>query len=139
MSKNIVVLGKDCVRSSVYEKLDYLMCCFFFSQTRQSTLYRGKIQSLTDVLVKYSDDSLTIGIAIENAVRSTLSSTFDTVTVSTSTVVDRSTGDVSVSLNTSVADADTATAVNLGYALTVNGSTLLKIINATYDSILYGE
>lgn len=139
MSTGVATLGKEGVINDVDRKIDYLMCCFFFSKFSQSTLYRGRVTSLGKLLQMYGDNDLNIREEIETSLKAFLVKFFTTVNV---TVTIEDNGDnpgIKLLLEAIVSDETSITPVStsVGYSLLTKDSKLKSIIRQMDGATVY--
>lgn len=132
MSANIITLGREGVIQDPAKKIDWLMCCFFFSKHSQSTLMFGKITSLTKILQLYTDDPSGVKQALQTKLTTYLERAFTRVQVdvSTQTLEEEGKGGIAISLDIIVSDDTDVNkgSISVGYALTYQSTILREIL-----------
>lgn len=137
MSVDVVTLGKEGILSDVNLKIDYLMCCYFFSKYSQTTLYRGLISSLTKEIQLYGNDDIDITRELTTSLTAYLQKYFTSVKVDIS-VEDHDPG-INLQINAIVSDGDSidSSPASVGYSLLTNDSKLRSIVNINTENVLY--
>lgn len=139
MSVRVITLGKEGLVSDVDRSIDYVMCCFFFSKFSQSTLYSGKVTSLTKIIQLYGDDPVMIRKEIEAELQKFLGRYYTTVTVEVT--IEDSGDDPSINLliNAIVSNGDSISpnSTSVGYSLATKNSILKSIVDVTNGDTIY--
>jgi len=131
MSVNVITLGKEGKLDDPDLKIDYIMNCYFFSKYSQSTLFAGKITSLTKVIQMYGDDAISIRKEVEESLQAFLNKFFTTASVEV-TVEDTGVNPgIKLQINAIVSDGASISpnSYSVGYSLMVKDSTLKSILN----------
>jgi hypothetical protein len=139
MSVDVITLGPEGKLSDINAKIDYLMCCFFFSKASQSTLFYGSISSLPKIIQEAGSDEIRVREDLQTGLQKYLGIYFTRATVDVQIDPDVYPS-ISLQLNLIVSDAasiDTG-GVSVGYSLLVNDSKLKSILNITASSYIYG-
>lgn len=131
MSVSVVTLGPQGILRDIDKAIDYQMCCFFWSKYSQSTLYRGRVTSLTKIIQMNSTDGTGLRVDIENKLSVFLRRTFASVQV---TVFEEDNGDdpgIKLQINAIVStESDiNSNSVSVGYSLYTRDSKLKSLIN----------
>lgn len=131
MSVAVVTLGPQGIIRDIDKAIDYQMCCFFWSKFSQSTLYRGRVTSLTKIIQMNSTDGTGLRVDIENKLSVFLRRTFPGVQV---VVTEEDGGDdpsIKLQINAIVSTESDVSAnpVSVGYSLLVRDSKLKELIN----------
>lgn len=137
MSVDVITLGKEGFIADVDRKVDYLMCCFFFSKHSQSTLYRGNITSLTKQIQLYGSDEIDIVKELQQTLQDFLAKFFTSVTVEIKP--DETDPGISLQIDAIVSDG-TSIDINptsVGYSLSINNSKLKSIVNIKTSETIY--
>lgn len=138
MSANIITLGREGIISDPAKKVDWLMCCFFFSKHNQSTLSNGRVISLGKIIQMTTDQPLDLKNMLSSQLTTFLERFFTRtqVTVEVEKIMEgnQETGGLGISLNIVVSDSDSidSSAISAGYSLTYE-STILREILETYS------
>lgn len=138
MSINVMTLGKEGVLRDPDLKIDYLMCCFFFSKYSQSTLFRGRVSSLMKLIQMYGNHPVSIQQELEASLQSFLAKWFTTASVSVNIDPDVDPG-ISLRINAIVSDEDSIDTDprSVGYSLMTKDSMLKSIVNITNGKTIY--
>lgn len=129
MSVNVITLGKEGKLEDPDLKIDYLMCCFFFSKAHQTTLFLGKITSLPQIIQQYGSSPNSIREAVETSLAAFLNKFFTTAAVEV-TVEDSEPG-IKLQINAIVSDeaSISPSSYSVGYSMLVKDSMLKSILN----------
>lgn len=134
MSVSLITLGREGIISDPAKKIDWLMCCFFFSKHSQTTMMLGKVISLTKIIQNNTDNPVTLKAALQEQLSRFLSVAFVRVQVDvqTSNMEDEGegSGGLSVSLDVIVSDEESGDggSISVGYALTYQSTVLKEIL-----------
>lgn len=137
MSKNLISLGKENTISDIDRKIDYLMCCFFFSKYSQSTLYRARISSLPKIIQLYGNDPVYLRKTTEDVLQSFLGRFFTSAAVEVSATEVDSGIELQISAIVSDAEAITPNSRSVGYSLLTKDSKLRSILNLSSNTSIY--
>lgn len=129
MAKNIITLGREAVIIDTHKKIDWIMCCFFFSLHSQSRLFKGNISSLPKVMQRNTDSPGNLKSDLEETLTKYLNKFFPTVFVNVD-IEDVNNNDFVIVLDVDVTDvAGSKPNVSIGYSLTYKGSRLEKLLD----------
>lgn len=139
MPTAIPTLGKEGFIEDIDNKIDYLMCCYFFSKYSQSVICRNTVISLGKDIQKHGNNEVNLREAIESSLRAYLIESFATVEVSVKIEDSGDEPGIKLLVEAIVSDADTITpnSVSVGYSLMTRDSKLKSIINALTGESLY--
>lgn len=138
MGVSVVTLGIQGVTRDVDKAIDYLMCCFFYSKYSQSTLYRGRVTSLTKIIQMNATDATGLRVEIENQLGTFLRRTFATATVVVREESDSADPGIKLQINAMVSTGDdiNASSTSVGYSLLTKDSKLKRLINLSNGTTL---
>lgn len=138
MSNNLITLGREAVINDTYKKIDWLMCCFFFSKYSQSRLMAGQVISLPKIMQENTDDPVNLKIALQAKLTDYLDKVFSRVIVDvTIEDVDDSKFVVVLDINVSDVAGGNTPNVSVGYALTYDNSILRGILDRYSGKTIY--
>lgn len=137
MSVDVITLGKEGTIADVDRKVDYLMCCYFFSKHSQTTYYMGKISSLTKIIQMYGDDAIDVTRELQLDLQEFLQKFFTSVQVEIS--ADDTEPGISLQIDAIVSDGESINTnpTSVGYSLSINNSKLKSIVNMTNEVTIY--
>jgi hypothetical protein len=137
MSVDVITLGKEGTIADVDRKVDYLMCCYFFSKHSQTTFYLGQVSSLTKIIQMYGDDAIDIQRELQLDLQEFLQKFFTSVQVEIS--VDDVEPGISLQIDAIVSDGESINTnpTSVGYSLSINNSKLKSIVNMTNEVTIY--
>lgn len=137
MTVNTISLSDESVIRDTPRKLDYHMCCFFFSRHSQSVFFRGRIFSLTKLIQEYGNDAAQISNQIQITLYSMLKLRFDTAEVRVTAT--ESGGSINVVIDASVSDNSDPLSgvVSVGFSLAITDSVLKSILSGLSDRPIY--
>lgn len=132
MSVNVITLGKEGKLEDPDKRIDYLMCSFFFSKYSQSTLYQGRISSLTKIIQEFGNNPVDIRGAVESKLQVFLAKYFTTASVECTVDEDGGSG-IKLQINPIVSDTESLSpnSYSVGYSLLIKDSQLKSITNST--------
>lgn len=130
MTTRVVTLQKEGYLSDIDKKIDYLMCCYFFSKYSQSTLYYGNVFSLMKIIQMHGNEPVSIQTNVENSLQTFLSKWFQNVQVSVSVDENIYPG-IGLIIDATVTDnvKGVMQTRSIGYSLLINDSRLKSITN----------
>lgn len=139
MSVPIASLGKEGFTHDIDRKIDYLMCCYFFSKHSQSTLYRKGIVSLSKDIQQHGNNEYNFREAVENSLKVFLTKYFTTTSVDVRIIDNGDEPGIKLQIEAIVSDGDSITpnSVSVGYSLLTRDSALKTIINLIDETTLY--
>lgn len=139
MSKNLISLGDENTINDIDRKIDYLMCCFFFSKYSQSTLYRGNVSSLPKIIQMYGDDPVYLRKTTEDVLQSFLGRFFTSVSVEV--VANQKDSGIELQISAMVSDAESTTpnSRSVGYSLLTKDSKLRSILDLNSNTTIYTD
>lgn len=136
-STDVLTLGPEGRLSDINLKIDYLMCCFFFSKASQTVLFIDKISSLPKVIQAAGSDEIRVAQDMTDALQAFLSRNFEEVSVDIR--VDQSVyPGISLQMNLMVSDTGSVRTggTSVGYSLMINDSKLKSLLNITTNKSL---
>lgn len=138
MAATIATLGQDGVCRDVGKVLDYICCCFFFTQASQGTLFRN-LTSLPHLIQQFGNDEATIRTEVKGALDSLLRRYFTTVSVDVRSLDTGDDDGISLQINAIVSDTTDLenNGVSLGYSLVTEDSQLKRIVRVNNGDVLY--
>jgi hypothetical protein len=137
MSVDVITLGKEGTIADVDRKVDYLMCCYFFSKHSQTTYYMGKVSSLTKIIQMYGDDAIDVTRELQLDLQEFLQKFFTSVQVEIK--ADDTEPGISLQIDAIVSDGESINTnpTSVGYSLSINNSKLKSIVNMTNEVTIY--
>jgi len=137
MSVDVITLGKEGLIADVDRKVDYLMCCYFFSKHSQTTFYVGQISSLTKIIQMYGDDAIDVTRELQLDLQEYLQKFFTSVQVEIK--ADDTDPGISLQIDAIVSDGESINTnpTSVGYSLSINNSKLKSIVNMTNEVTVY--
>lgn len=141
MSVAVVTLGPQGIIRDINKAIDYLMCCFFWSKFSQSTIYRGRVTSLTKIIQMKSTDATGLRLDIESKLTTFLQRWFTSVQV---TVTEEDNGiDPGIKLQidaiVSTEGDINSNSVSVGYSILTRDSKLKELINISNGTSLISQ
>ena len=139
MAKKIITLGKAGLLSSIHLKINYAMCCYFYSKYSQSTLFKGNITSLSKDLQKYGNDAVDLKNGIQNTLQLVLSRSFTTAEVDVTNLTADDDPGIKLQINAIVSEQGSIedNSVSVGYSIFTKNSTLKELIDLSNGTVLY--
>lgn len=137
MSVDVITLGKEGTIADVDRKVDYLMCCYFFSKHSQTTFYMGKVSSLTKIIQMHGDDAIDVTRELQLDLQEFLQKFFTSVQVEIK--ADDTEPGISLQIDAIVSDGESINTnpTSVGYSLSINNSKLKSIVNMTNEVTIY--
>lgn len=139
MAIKVVTLGKAGAVEDIDLKIDYLMCCYFFSKYSQTTLFKGTVQSLTKIIQRYGNDPFTIAQELKTDLYNFLSQGFSNVTIDVTLDTTDAGPGINLQIQGIVSDGDSieVDSRSIGYSLSAKDSKLKSILNTNNGKTLY--
>lgn len=139
MSVDVITLGKAGVLKDPDAKIDYLMCCYFFTKYSQTTLFPGMLTSLTKTIQMYGNDPISIRREIQSDLSNFLKKFFTTAAVEVKIEDSGDDPGINLLIDAIVSDGDSIipSSRSVGYSLMTKDSTLKSIVDVTNGKTIY--
>ena len=139
MAIKVFTLGKAGAVEDIDLKIDYLMCCYFFSKYSQTTYFLGNVHSLTKIIQQYGNDPYTIASQLKRDLYNFLSLGFTTVNVDVTLDTTTVGPGINLLINGIVSDGDSidVDSRSIGYSLSTKDSNLKSILDIVNDKTVY--
>ncbi|MNQ29612.1 hypothetical protein D3C85_429270 [compost metagenome] len=141
MATKVATLGKAGCVEDIDLKIDYMMCCYFFSKYSQTTYFKDNVHSLTKVIQQFGNDPFAIAEKLKQDLYSFLSEGFTSVTLDVTLDTTTVGPGISLLIEGIVSDGDSidVDSRSIGYALTAKDSMLKTILNTNSGNTLYSN
>lgn len=139
MVQKVATLGMEGFLEDINLKIDYLMCCYFYSKFKQSTLYRDKIVSLSKTLQMHGHDAIEAKMAMQADLQDYLSKFFTTAFAEVTNLTAEDDPGINLQINAIVSEQGTieGNSVSVGYSVFSKDSMLKQLINRSNGTTIY--
>lgn len=139
MAKKVATLGAEGFVEDINLKIDYLMCCYFYSKFKQSTLYRDKIVSLSKTLQLHGHDAIDAKNAIQADLQDYLGKHFTTAQVEVLNMTKDNDPSINLQIEAIVSEQGSVegNSVSVGYSIFSKNSMLKQLINRSNGTTMY--
>ena len=141
MAKKIISLGKAGLLSSIHLKINYAMCCYFYSKYSQSTLYLDNITSLTKDLQINGNDAVDLKNGIQKSLQLVLGRSFEAAEVEVTNLTAADDPGIKLQINAIVSEQGSIedNSVSVGYSIFTKNSTLKELIDLSNGRVMYSS
>lgn len=139
MAKKVATLGMEGFLEDINLKIDYLMCCYFYSKFKQTTLYRGRVVSLSKTLQMNGHDAVDAKNAIQADMQGFLEKFFTTTQVEVLNLTKESDSGINLQIDAIVSEQGSVegNSVSVGYSVFSKNSMLKQLINRSNGTVIY--
>jgi len=139
MAKKVATLGAEGFVEDINLKIDYLMCCYFYSKFKQSTLYRDKIVSLSKTLQLHGHDAIDAKNAIQADLQDYLGKHFTATQVEVLNMTKDDDPGINLQIEAIVSEQGSVegNSVSVGYSIFSKNSMLKQLINRSNGTTMY--
>lgn len=139
MAKKVATLGMEGFLEDINLKIDYLMCCYFYSKFKQTTLYRGRIVSLSKTLQMNGHDAIDAKNAIQADLQGYLEKFFTTTQVEVLNLTKESDSGINLQIDAIVSEQGSVdgNSVSVGYSVFSKNSMLKQLVNRSNGTTIY--
>lgn len=139
MAKKVATLGMEGFLEDINLKIDYLMCCYFYSKFKQTTLYRGRIISLSKTLQMNGHDAIDAKNAIQADMQSFLEKFFTTTQVEVLNLTKETDAGINLQIDAIVSEQGSVegNSVSVGYSVFSKNSMLKQLVNRSNGTVIY--
>jgi len=139
MAKKVATLGMEGFLEDINLKIDYLMCCYFYTKFKQTTLYRGRLVSLSKTLQMNGHDAIDAKNAIQADLQGFLEKFFTTTQVEVLNLTKDSDPGINLQIDAIVSEQGSVegNSVSVGYSVFSKNSMLKQLVNRSNGTTIY--
>lgn len=139
MVQKVATLGMAGFLEDINLKIDYLMCSYFYSKFKQSTLYRGRIISLSKTLQMNGHDAVDAKNAIQADLQGLLEKHFTSAVVEVLNLTTESDPGINLQIDAMVSEQGSIgnNSVSVGYSIFSKDSVLKQLVNRSNGTVMY--